>query len=515
MLWRTVRYLLQFPVWGDEAFICLNFLDRGYLALLQPLRYGQVAPVLFLWSELAAYRVLGGSELALRLLPYLAGIGSLVLFWCWARQAVSPLAGALGLGILALAYYPVRHCCEIKPYSFDLCLSLAVLAPAAAWLRQPDRLWPLLMLVVLAPVAVAGSYPAVFVAGAVSLALLPAAWRSRNWKACGLYAGYNALLVGTFLAVYAVVGRGQFVSTGGTANTYWEDWFPPARPVALVKWFLAVHTGNMMAYPAGSRDGASSLTFLLVLVGAWRCARTRRRGLLILCLAPFALTFAAAALHRYPYGGSARVAQHLAPAICLLAGTGAAAVIQRFAASGRALRVATVTACVLLAQLAVVGIVRDVRQPYKTAGDEQVRGIVRGLVQAAGPADQIVVLDRLGQTGPTFEWYLRRQGERVAWGGHLDWARLDTASNLWLLRFSGDGALDAGLAAKLAARRPAFRPADEAAHIFQLGWTDDTIEHCCVYHWVRAGTATGTVAASLSGRGPRGAARASAASWPR
>jgi len=28
---------------------------------------------------------------------------------------------------------------------------------------------------------------------------------------------------------------------------------------------------------------------------------------------PAALTFAAAALHRYPYGGSARIAQHLAP----------------------------------------------------------------------------------------------------------------------------------------------------------------------------------------------------------
>ena len=27
IVWRTVRYLLQFPIWGDEAFVCVNFLD--------------------------------------------------------------------------------------------------------------------------------------------------------------------------------------------------------------------------------------------------------------------------------------------------------------------------------------------------------------------------------------------------------------------------------------------------------------------------------------------------------
>src|SRR5437588_3611757 len=66
MAWRLLRYLLQFPIWGDEAFVCLNFLDRDYLGLMKPLRYVQVAPILFLWSERTAYRLLGGSELALR-----------------------------------------------------------------------------------------------------------------------------------------------------------------------------------------------------------------------------------------------------------------------------------------------------------------------------------------------------------------------------------------------------------------------------------------------------------------
>src|SRR5207302_1309226 len=80
VLWRTVRYLGQFPLWGDEAFVCLNFLDRSYRELIQPLRFDQVAPLLFLWAEATAYRLLGSAEWALRLLPFLAGLGSVALF---------------------------------------------------------------------------------------------------------------------------------------------------------------------------------------------------------------------------------------------------------------------------------------------------------------------------------------------------------------------------------------------------------------------------------------------------
>src|SRR4051812_46317535 len=72
VLWRTVRYLLRFPVWGDEAFSCLNLASRDYLGLLRPLEFKQVAPLLFWWGERTAYHLLGTSELALRLLPFLA-----------------------------------------------------------------------------------------------------------------------------------------------------------------------------------------------------------------------------------------------------------------------------------------------------------------------------------------------------------------------------------------------------------------------------------------------------------
>src|SRR6185436_4942727 len=38
---RLIRYLLHFPLWGDETMAAANFLDRGYADLLKPLDYGQ------------------------------------------------------------------------------------------------------------------------------------------------------------------------------------------------------------------------------------------------------------------------------------------------------------------------------------------------------------------------------------------------------------------------------------------------------------------------------------------
>src|SRR5262249_9099624 len=161
----------------------------------------------------------------------------------------------------------------------------------------------------------------------------------------------------------------------------------PAEPLALLKFLALAHTGNMMAYPAGGHNGGSALTFLLCAAGIYQFVRARRWESLLLLLVPFLLTFVAAALHRYPYGGSARVAQHLAPAICVLAGTGAAfclAGAARLLGDERRLAMAV---CALLAAIGVGGMARDWKKPYKTDGDRMVRQIVSDVAQKAGRDD--------------------------------------------------------------------------------------------------------------------------------
>ena len=56
---RLVRYLVDYPIWHDEAFLACSLWDRDYVDLLRPLDYGQVAPWLFLVIERAIVIALG------------------------------------------------------------------------------------------------------------------------------------------------------------------------------------------------------------------------------------------------------------------------------------------------------------------------------------------------------------------------------------------------------------------------------------------------------------------------
>src|SRR5271156_3733069 len=73
---RVGHFLSNYPRWGDEAFLAMSFLRRGYLDLLLPLEYGQICPILFLWAELTAVKLFGFSEMALRLCPLICGVAS-------------------------------------------------------------------------------------------------------------------------------------------------------------------------------------------------------------------------------------------------------------------------------------------------------------------------------------------------------------------------------------------------------------------------------------------------------
>ena len=130
VLLRIVRYAMDYPLWWDEAFVAVNFIRRDYLDLLRPLDYGQVCPILFLWAELTVVKLLGFSEWSLRLFPLVCAIASVVLFRHVAGRVVRGVPLLLAVAIFAVAYHPIRHAADVKPYASDLLAALALLAPA-------------------------------------------------------------------------------------------------------------------------------------------------------------------------------------------------------------------------------------------------------------------------------------------------------------------------------------------------------------------------------------------------
>ncbi|MFM8289215.1 MAG: hypothetical protein ACKOGA_21195 [Planctomycetaceae bacterium] len=433
VLLRLVRYALPFPLWCDEYQLADNFIDRDLPGLFRPLVNNQVAPLGFLLIEKLNTLWLGFHPWALRLFPCVCAIASLFVMRQIARRLFTGTAQVLAVAILAVSYYPIRLGSEVKPYAGDLLAALLLLQGVLEWRADGGRdrwLWRLTLL--LAPLLLC-SFPAVFVGGATSLAIasclwhdwrtgrwpaaqadaanLPAGLASRNGAAPGSLSAraeaaepatpgmpaaepvgrlspavgrpvlawfcFNAVLVTVFGAVVWLNASQQYQATAREMLDCWFTAFPPWRdPGALALWLLDAHTGVLAAYPVGAENGGSTLTALGCLLGVWVLWRQRQHWLLVWCAAGFGLTLLAASLHRYPYGGHARLGQHLAPAVMLALAAGVGRLIEA-RPTGLARQQAwqlAVAGCLLLA----VGTpVRDLVQPSKSADDYAHQGFAR------------------------------------------------------------------------------------------------------------------------------------------
>jgi len=369
--------LCNHPIWGDEAFLALSFVRRGYLDLLLPLEYGQICPILFLWAELTAVKLFGFSELSLRLCPLICGVGSVFLFRHVAGRVLKGPALLMAVAIFAVSIHPIRHSADVKPYASDLLVALGLLALAIEWWVSPRRTGWLWALAGFAPIALAASYPAVFVAGGIALALAASVWRTRRQGPRIALAGYVLMVATSCVALFVGYVHRQRGASLPAIQGYWVDSFPPLdSPLRLASWLTTTHAGSMFAYPAGGGLGASSGTLILVLIAAVVLWRRGHGTILALLVMPMGVALTAAALRLYPYGGEARIMQYIAPAVCLMAGMGLSFLLTLFRrpiARAAAIRVAAIT----LGAMGIVALINDFRHPYRSIYDHQAREFAR------------------------------------------------------------------------------------------------------------------------------------------
>lgn len=431
---RLHVYLLGFPIWRDEASLALNLVSRDFCGLLHELDNFQIAPLLFLWLEKAVYQFLGGSVYLLRLLPLLAGIGGLLLFWRLARLSLSPLAAALAVGFLAVAQSPIHLAAMVKPYSFDLFTAALLLTLAVSYLQHPEQSRHLIALALVIPFTLVSSYPAIFVAGAVSLTLLPVVWKRSGLAGRCWFVAFNLLCGATFAAHLRFVGREGHDPTLPSVQDYmtgfWNDGFLPHEPLSALRWLWRCHTGHMLSYPLVF-NGGGLLGLLLAAAGVRVLWRQRQRALLALCLLPPALNFAAAVLHRYPYAGDQRLEQHLAPGLCLLLGSGLAELIRRLPARRR---LVTVVLASLLFLIGLLGAIGDAWHPYQDVEAAWAEDIAHHLHREVRSQDRIVFPHTDRFTLNCLRWQLLPFGRQVGTITELDWPRLERGGGrLWFV----------------------------------------------------------------------------------
>lgn len=374
---RAVRFLLCFPLWEDECFLVSNFIDCGYSKLIEPLNYHQVAPLGFLCLELTAVKLFGFSEWPLRLFPFACGGASLFLFRRLAGGLLIGPARLLAVAAFCASYSGIRYASEAKPYGPDQLVALVLVVAAVEWWRRGHKTRWLVALTLFTPVAISLSYPATFIAGGISvfIAAILAADKRAGWR---WWLIYNAVLLTAFALVLAVASKGQSNAELHWMQDYWKEHLPSLRsPLGLILWFFQTHAGDLLAIPIGGEHGASTINFLLVTVGVLALARARQYCLLLLCLAPAGLNLVAAFMGRFPYGGHVKFSQYLAPAICLLLGVGAAALLSAGQKPAAVRQRYLHIALIVLALIPVGTMIRDFACPYKSPTDARYRDFAR------------------------------------------------------------------------------------------------------------------------------------------
>ncbi|MCE9603378.1 MAG: glycosyltransferase family 39 protein [Planctomycetia bacterium] len=398
---RLLKFLVPFPLWGDEALLTSNLIQRGYLDLMRPLGLTQVAPLSYLWIERAAIQLFGVSEYSLRAFSLVAGIGGLVLFRYVAGRVVQGWALVFAVAVLAVSHFPIRHSAEVKPYASDLLAAALLLYPALSWWNDSQRARLLWFLAPCVVVAQALSFTAVFVAGGISLALVSEVWRRRDREIVTAFIAYNVALLaafGLFIGISSATGNG----VGESMQFFWAEGFPPSwtQPWQFFVWLVRTHTGEALAYPLGGQDGGSIVQAVLCTIGGvslWRRNDETKVGRLFvgIALGTMALGFIAAVLHRYPYAAGERLQQYWAPFVCVLFGQGIAVSIAAIRSEKHRMRNATG----VLVALAVLGVgqgVFSIVHPFKFREDYLHRSFAEWFWSEANAGGPLVAIEDLG-----------------------------------------------------------------------------------------------------------------------
>ncbi len=335
------------------------------------------------------------------------------------------------------------------------------------------------------------------VAGGIGLALFMPAWR-QGWHARCWFAAFGlATLVGFVLAHHIGTNQlntpitvphtaGQTISTQAGMEAYWGEGFPPASPLQFIKWIVLQATGQLTAYPVGSAKGGSILTAILCVVGAVCWARRGRWSWLALTVAPILLGLGAAIAHRYPFG-PARLSQHLAPGICLLAGLGLASLIRdRLRRSARPM-VWAATASGCFALIGIAGLAKDIVRPYRDKGCEWMRTTMMQMRHELSAGDRVLFCQPRDTIEIVFAWHWLNEGERVGWGDCQLSERSLSADRIWGFHDGpGGGAACEQMAQKLRRLDPSWQLVKRIPYAYQAPDPMMPLQECDLFCFVRS-----------------------------
>jgi hypothetical protein len=318
---RLIQYLFNRSLWWDESLLALNIINTPLEKLFEPLGHNQAAPPGFLFLERFWVWVFNAKEYALRLVPLLAGLASLCLFFKLARNWLSQKAYVLALLFFAFSHHLIYYSAEVKQYSLDVFSALLLYYLFGKWISGRNPKQALFLLSLAGGLAVWFSHPIIFILSGLGLYAFIHHLRQNDYRKLFALVIPGTVWLLSFSLVYFLVLERASASTA--LNIYWDDAFLPFPPSSLADLKQAYYLlTNVFRNPGGLVPEIAAAGLFILGCISWR----HKQNLWPLLL-PILITLAASALHRYPF--SQRLILFILPALYLLIAQGLALLMEK------------------------------------------------------------------------------------------------------------------------------------------------------------------------------------------
>ena len=287
-----ILFLYNRSLFLDSLNLARNVAEGSFTAFLNPLKYEQSAPVLFLILSKIATLIFGISEYSLRLIPVLSGIACIFLFFRITKKLMSETFGCVATFWLGSHTMFVRYATEFKQYSTDIFVTTLLLwfTTSVETLSKKN----LIIFAFIGSLCIWLSMPSIFV---LLSALIYLMIKLRGQKNYFWLIGIFIFFTLQFIIEYYTILQPAIASTH--MQNFHQDYFIQGRfwdTTSLGHDFgLVVSTIRLVVGKSGL---AIAIAFLLILVTAIESIKNKK-PLAILLFGPIVLVFGASLLGKY------------------------------------------------------------------------------------------------------------------------------------------------------------------------------------------------------------------------
>jgi 4-amino-4-deoxy-L-arabinose transferase-like glycosyltransferase len=379
---RVFHYLYNRSLFGDEAYVAINIVNRNIQELASPLEYRQQAPFAFLVAVELLSNLLGINEFALRLFSLLSGIAAILLYYKFSKAYLGPLATFIGVCILCFSPPLIYYSSELKQYATELVVTV-VLYLSFFYYKDKTSLVDKVCWGLIGAVLVWFAFPAVFVMAGIGISAILPTLQRKSWKdiayTCLIYVCWGA----SFLINYLFfVERG---AKDGFLQEFWESHFmPPVYTPEGLRW-VARSIYQTLNTPLGMDYSILAIIcFGAGLFWLWKY----KREIFWITLIPIVLTLVASALHKYPF--HKRFLLFLTPAFILIISAGANALYYRIKTFSKI--VSKILEVLLIAPSLLVSLYQVVKpQTLNMANQQEIRPVIQWMLAHKQPGDKLIV----------------------------------------------------------------------------------------------------------------------------